>query len=427
MFLLKKKWSLVVGGLVCYSLFSLCAVSIAQKLTLNVWRPAGERPEGVWWDDEGQILDLFEALYPKIKVKITDIPFEQYDTKQITAISGGAPPDLAFVNHVTVGALVGTGGIEPLDKYIKDSVAINLEDYIPGMRKVGYINGHQYTLPWDTDTRILWYNRHLFEEAGIKNPPKYWDEWLADLEKIKSLNKPGVYGYSFFGGSYWGVLYQDVGPWLVQKETSLINDEGTKSKALDPKTVDAFNFALKLAKFAPSAAVTYVANDLDTLFAQGKLATYVWGMWYQDYLRKHRPDWKFGVDYDIALLPAPRGGHTGSSNGGWQLAIFKDAKHKQEAWALLEFVSWPGIMAIGTKNHIPTRISGSTAPWFHKDPFINLSLKQASYGQPPVPCVEELPEIAQSLHKVFLRTVTGEITSEEALETLDEKINKLLK
>ena len=92
------------------------------------------------------------------------------------------------------------------------------------------------------------------------------------------------------------------------------------------------------------------------------------------------PDWEFGVDYDIALLPGPEAGQTGSSNGGWQLAISKESEHKEEACEFLAFVTAPDMMALGDKDHIPTRLSSQEAEYFTGDPFVEKSLEQAAYG-----------------------------------------------
>jgi multiple sugar transport system substrate-binding protein len=405
------------------------AAAPAEKVTLEVWRPEGSAvpPEraGRWWDDNGEILKQWQEENPNIDVKVEDIPFEQFDTKELTALQGGGAPDVMFVNHVTVGTAFGTGGLEPLESCIQSQPTIDPKDWIPGMWGVGTRDGKQYTLPWDTDTRILWYNKKLLEEAGVTQAPGTWDELYQALDKIKALNKPDVSGWGYFGGSYWGVLYQDIGPWLVQMDTSFLSTDGNTSTALDPKTVKAFEHAVKLAQYAPEGAVNYT-NEMDALFAQGKQAFYVWGMWYSATLKELNPDWKYGVDYDVALLPGPEPGKTGSSNGGWQLAISKESAHKAEACKFLAFVTSTDIMALGTKDHIPTRLSAQKADYFKGDPVVEKSLEQAAYGRPPVTTVPELPEIAQLVQRNFIRAVTGELTADEALQEIDKEITDLL-
>jgi multiple sugar transport system substrate-binding protein len=401
----------------------------AEQITLEVWRPLGaavptERA-GFWWDDDGEILEMWAKDNPNINIDIEDIPFEQFDTKELTALQGGGAPDIMFVNHVTVGTAFGTGGLEPLEECISSQPGIDPNDWIPGMWAVGTREGKQYTLPWDTDTRILWYNKKLLEEAGVTEAPQTWDDLYAAVDKIDALQKPDVSAWGYFGGSHWGVLYQDIGPWLVQMDTSFLTEDGNASAALDPKTVQAFEHAVRLAKSAPEGAVNYT-DEMDALFAQGKQVFYVWGMWYSATLAELNPDWKFGEDFDIALLPGPEAGQTGSSNGGWQLAISAESEHKAEACQFLAFVTSPENMALGTKDHIPTRLSAQDAEYFKGDPFVEKSLEQAAFGRPPVTTVPELPEIAQLVQRNFIRAVTGELTTEEALQEIDKEINDLL-
>jgi multiple sugar transport system substrate-binding protein len=403
----------------------------AEKITLKIWRPGGAAvpPEraNYWWDDNGEILAKWAEANPNIEIKIETIPFEQFDTKELTALKGGGAPDIMFVNHVTVGAAAGTGGLEPLEPCLTSQPTMDPKDWIPGMWAVGTREGKQYTVPWDTDTRVLWYNKKLLAEAGVNEPPKTWEELQASVKKIADLKKDGVYPWYYFGGSYWGVLYQDIGPWLVQMDTSFLTPDGTKSAALDPKTVQAFTHAVNLAKYAPEAAVNNEGPESDALFAQGKLAYYVWGMWYTDTLKQQNPNAKFDVDYSVALLPGPEAGKTGSSNGGWQLAISKDSKYKNEACKFLAWVTSPDIMALGTKAHIPTRLSAQKASYFKGDPVVEKSMEQAAFGRPPVATVPQLPELAQLVQKQFIRAVRGEVTPEQALTEIDKQITDLLK
>ena len=401
-----------------------------ETIELEVWRGAGSAtPPGrgaYWWDDDGEILEMWAEEHPNIEIKIENIPFEQFDTKELTALQGGGAPDLMFVNHVTVGSAFGTGGLEPLEWCIESHESLDPSDWIPGMWSVGTRDGNQVTIPWDTDTRILWYNKALLEEAGITEPPQTWDELYQAIDAIAALEKDGVSPWGYFGGSHWGVLYQDIGPWLVQMNTSFLTEDGNASAALEPATVEAFTHAVKLAQSTSEGAINYTSGDLENLFAQGKLAFFVWGMWYAPVIEALSPDWELGVDYDIALLPGPEAGQTGSSNGGWQLAISKESEHKDEACQFLAFVTQPDIMALGTKAHIPTRLSSQETEYFTGDPFIEKSLEQAAYGRPPVTTVPELPEIAQLVQRQFIRAVTGEVTADEALAEIDQQITELL-
>jgi multiple sugar transport system substrate-binding protein len=108
------------------------------------------------------------------------------------------------------------------------------------------------------------------------------------------------------------------------------------------------------------------------------------------------------------------------------LAISKESEYKEEACEFLAFVTSTDNMALGTKDHIPARLSSQGAEYFKGDPFVEKSLEQAAFGRPPVTTVPELPEIAQLVQRQFIRAVTGEVTADEAVAEIDQQIKDLL-
>jgi multiple sugar transport system substrate-binding protein len=115
---------------------------------------------------EGPIIQLFEKAYPQIKVSVQEIPFADYTTKVATAARAGSPPDVARVNHPDLQSYVGAGWLSPLDSYVASSKVVNSKDYFPGFYGITFYKGKQYALPLGTDNRCLYYNKHIFKEAG---------------------------------------------------------------------------------------------------------------------------------------------------------------------------------------------------------------------------------------------------------------------
>jgi len=148
-----------------------------------------------------------------VTVNVTQLPD---DNAQFTArVAANNPPDV----------LIGVWGYEPA-KYAKAGKLVNL-DTMPGAKELvdriapEYIHrdfGGLYYIPWNATTQMLIYNKQLFEEAGIKEPPKTWDEYLEVARKISELpprpDGTKVYGNVFWnealawGGWYWTMLAQ---------------------------------------------------------------------------------------------------------------------------------------------------------------------------------------------------------------------------
>ena len=139
-----------------------------------------------------QTLDEFEKKHPNIKVKL-EVISEQYMDVIKTRLIGGEGPDVFYLDAFEAPALIETGVLEPLDKYVTDDFDINdfekpLLDAFKGK------DGHIYGFPKDYSTLALFYNKKMFKEAGV-DVPKTWDELR---EVAKKLTK-GTKVYGFYG------------------------------------------------------------------------------------------------------------------------------------------------------------------------------------------------------------------------------------
>lgn len=422
----------------CFTLvfmLTLGGVAMAQDdvVTINFWRPdrSPESDPPAIWDDTGDLITAWAEEHPNIQVNINPIPFNELDTTQLTALrAGSSDVDVLLVNHVTIGAAIGTGGLEPLDDCIASQESMVAEDWIPGLYAAGQREGVQYTVPFDTDTRVMYYNKALLEEAGIETVPETWDDLYAAFDAIEALGGDAAPFY-YPGLNKWFVLYHTIGPWLVQKQTSFLNPDGNASTTLDQATVEAWEHAIKLASYAPEASLTYNGEELEPLFAQGRMGFLFNGVWSVPTLAEMTDgEWNPGEEYGLALIPGPEAGMTGSANGGFHMAMAAASQNKEAA---CEFIAWatsPEVMAVATKDHIPTRVGAQETEFFQDFVGDNeatlLSLDQSVSGGLPVPAVVELPEIADLVLRQYNRAAIGEVSAQQALEELDQEITDLL-
>lgn len=419
--------------LVLIALLTVAPLTSAQDdVTLTFWRITGDSAEGEnpnrIWDDNGELYELWREAHPNIDIVIEETPFDEYTTTQLTALRAGGGGDVMMVDNLAVAPAVGTGGLEPLDECISSQDALDPSDWIPGLYNVGTIDGTQYSLPFDTDTRIMFYNMRLMEEAGIEEVPTTWEEYYEAADRIAALEASDVYPMSYSGARFWALSYMWLGPYLNQMGTSILTEDG-ESNVLSEETVRAFEHGLQLANYSPEAAVSYIPPDLHNLFAQGKLGFLIQGPWLNNVI-VDSTDWVLGEDYGVALIPGPEEGVTGSANGGWHIAIGANSENKEAACEFLAWVTSPEIMAVATKDHIPTRISAQNSDFYQDyvsdDPVMLKAIEQSATGGPPIDPVAEAPEIAQLVHRYFLSAVLGEMELEAALAELDAEITSLM-
>lgn len=155
--------------------------------------PAAESQTTVeWWDaqtgvDEeitNKMIETFEGKNPDIKINRTYIAQTQgtqANDKLLTAIAAGTPPDVFKFDRFIVAQFAAQGFLTDLTEFANRD-GIKADDYWDFAWEEANYNGKLYALPYDTDTRALWYNKDIFEEAGLdpEKPP----QTLAELQEI---------------------------------------------------------------------------------------------------------------------------------------------------------------------------------------------------------------------------------------------------
>src|ERR687886_1086890 len=128
-----------------------------------------------------QVLHQFEAKHPNIKVKHETIN-DQYMDVIKTRLIGDAAPDVFYLDAFEAPLLMKYGVLEPLNTYI--NAQFELTDFEPTLLKAFQLEDQTYGLPKDFSTLALFYNKQAFQEAGINQPPKTWDELRDDSKKL---------------------------------------------------------------------------------------------------------------------------------------------------------------------------------------------------------------------------------------------------
>ena len=185
---------------------------------------------GVW--DQNQVPALkqvvadFEKANKNIKVKIQVTPYDQYFTKLQAAATGGAAPDVFWMNGPNFQLYASNGVLAPISDQIKKD-GLDTSVYPKSLVDLYSLDGKEYGLPKDFDTIGLWYNKKLFDDAGVKYPDASWT-W-TDLQnaaaKLTDKGK-GIYGIP---ASLEG--QQNFYNTILQAGGHVLADDNTKSRA----------------------------------------------------------------------------------------------------------------------------------------------------------------------------------------------------
>jgi len=120
----------------------------------------------------------FNKEYPNITVNLDVTPWEGYWTKVQTQATSNTLPDLFWLNGPNFQLYASNGKVEPITSEI-DAGAIDPANYPESLVDLYNLDGTQYGVPKDFDTIGLWFNKKIFEEAGVDTPTADW-KW-ADL------------------------------------------------------------------------------------------------------------------------------------------------------------------------------------------------------------------------------------------------------
>lgn len=288
----------------------------------------------IW--DSGQepgirkIADKFEEENPNIKVKIQVVAWDPYWTMLEAGATGDSLPDTFWMHSNEIYRYGSNGMLLDLGDYIDKSDAVDLKNYPEGLNNIYNINNKQYAIPKDYDTIGLWYNKKMFDEAGVEYPNENWD-WNTLKEAAKKLTKEDGSQYGFLAPlhnqeGYYNFVYQNGG--------TIITDD-KKSGYDDPKTEEALEYYFSFVNEKLSPMITDDSKRAEAL-ENGQVAMGLFGSWNlanftkNDYIREN---------FDVAVLPKANDGHRATIFNGLGNAISANTKHKDEAWKWIEFLS----------------------------------------------------------------------------------------
>jgi multiple sugar transport system substrate-binding protein len=153
----------------------------------------------IWWK---KVQQQVQATHPNIKLKLIPIIADEgaYYTKLALMMKSNDPPDIVREDSFLIGSDVTAGYLAPLDTYLK-SWPEYAEQWFPSMQKITTFEGKNYGMMNGTDVRLIWYNKDIFQKAGLPTTwqPKSWADILSAARTIKA-KVPNVVPMNLYSG-----------------------------------------------------------------------------------------------------------------------------------------------------------------------------------------------------------------------------------
>ncbi|MFE3516682.1 extracellular solute-binding protein [Streptomyces sp. NPDC059166] len=297
--------------------------------TVTVWLMKGSASQ----DFLDHFKESYEAEHPSVELEIVLQEWSGIGPKVLKALQGDDAPDVIEVGNTQVAQYAETGKLRDLT--LESMRDLGGEDWLPGLAEPGKVNGGQYGIPWYAANRVVIYNKDLFAQAGITEPPRTREEWVEISEKLNDAGQQGIY----LAGQNWYVLAG-----FIWDEGGELADEGGGEwqGALDsPAALRGMEFYKTLQAFGdgPKDADEQSPPETD-VFAEGDVAQIISVPGSAALIEQRNPDLKGKLGY----FPIP--GKTAQKpgavfTGGSDLIVPERADHRGEGVDVVKALAGP--------------------------------------------------------------------------------------
>lgn len=276
--------------------------------------------------------------------KINGTGWPEYYQKVVARMAGGNSPDIGRIAESYMPTLINDGQVADLTDYIKNDFDMS-QYYEKTFENSAYVDGKYYGVPSGLNNYLMYYNKDMFDEAGLAYPSADWSnptsfEEIAEM--ARTLTKETENGKQF--GFYTGPYMAEIEMFSTSLGGNNVFDaDGNPSMndATSKQVYKWFDGMLRDDESMPRPTDTAVMSAFD-MFTNGRLAMIVDGTWWLGSIGAVE-----GMNIGIAAVPGATGSNAYTSQFVDSFVIYEGCEHKDEAWkAIKALVSQEGFEAL---------------------------------------------------------------------------------
>ncbi|MFW5988040.1 MAG: ABC transporter substrate-binding protein [bacterium] len=415
------KKSLGVTLFLVFSIMMLATLSVGAQTNIRV----------VFWDYEmspeyQEIVEVFEEQNPDIEVEVMDVTSQDYGDKLTVMLSGGEDFDAFAVKDMPAYSnYIERNRLEPLGKYMEGD-SFDTDAYSGLMEEI-QVDGEYYAVPYRTDNWILFYNKDLFDQAGVEYPTNdmTWTEFREKADAIASgEGSSRVYG-AFI--QPWMSLATNLGVQKAEGEYTLAN--GESYDFLKP----AYELYLKMQyedqSVMPFGEATTSSAHYRTQFQSGKVGMMYIGTWGIGQLISDGKADRHDINWGIAKSPhwADMEEPDTAIAIVTPMAINSNSEKKEEAWEFVKFIGSEEGAKIFAKHGVLPAVKTeevldiyTSADEFPENASAALEAKKLLLEFPPAPKAGVISSIIQEEHELIM---LDEVTPDEGIDNIERRID----
>lgn len=386
------------------------------------------------WDIPDQkFIDDFNALNPDIQVVVHSIPAngERLTKLDILAMSGG-DMDIMPISDGDQFTRFESGMLASLDEFIERD-GLDMETSFGKYAEWGQSDGTYYGIPFRATQSVVYYNKNMFDEAGIDYPADDWtiEEYIEIARNMEKWGKDkGVYGtYTHTYANEWATVAAQKGQWYKVDGTCNIKDPAWQKALETRKMLD--NEGIQM----PYGQIVAVKAVINSSFLSEKEAMVNAGSWL---VRDMKNKEKFPFDFEVGVAYLPRFDETveglRSNYSCSVLGIPENSKHKEEAWRFIRYYVEESSDYIAASGNLPTYLpaysdemvnifcEGSGLPVEYGKKFFDSDVKLTT-NKIIGPCGAQYMQIGKEEIEQYFN---GEKSLEETLDNIERRVNEEL-
>ena len=393
----RLRFALVLLAVMCMVFsFASCKKNDSKGgATIDFWmQKYGQNPMS-----QQEFMDRVVEQFKKdtgITVNVTIIDWGQALTKYTLAASGGEAPDVAETFFPYSWVKIGGDKYGPM--IIDDVVAeIGQNGWYDIARPECYINGHWYSLPWRGDTRAAAYNQQMFDEAGIKEFPKTYDELIEVGKKLTTYNADGSVDRAGFLFSIGDARFDQTWFCLLAGHGGKMMDDNFTRFTLDtPANREALQFmydAVFTYNIMPTSVIDPSFNSAQVFWA-GKAAIILGaGPGFLVDAQLNAP--QVAQYLRSAVMPNKTGSGISSIAFAAPVCVFKTTKNPDAAKSFLKYFCSKDVQleAMKVMGLVNSWLDVMNDPYFQNDPWYRPFTEQTKVCNPGDMPISEFSEI----------------------------------
>lgn len=346
-----------------------------------------------------------------VDVTIQGSPFNDYWTKLRTQLSTGTAP--CIVSIQSLRAANYTDVLVPIDD-LASKAGLDLAEYdqtaLDGMK----VDGDLYGLPYDTGPMLMFYNKDLFEKAGVDEPQPGWtvDEFEAAAKKMKTA-----------GTTMYGTTVEDIPleAQILGYNGGRVIDEDGKLDASNPEFAEGLDWIAGLVEKGYATQASADGSADDNAFVSGDVAMYSDGPW-------SIISQKAKVKFDLGVTTMPSGTDGPSSYAaGSGFGISKQCKYPEQAFAAIQTMTSEDVLTSLAEQGraFPGRTAAQQA-WYDNAGIdgVQDTLTAALDKATPLPGNKQSDQLSQLFAQYGLQAVNGQTSGKETMSSIASQLDQ---